>query len=165
MNLQTKLKARLKKLDQERAQIETRLKKDSAKKFGALPAQFGLRNIDELMRELAAYASPRVKAALSNGGPSPAAAPKAPPRAKSATPSAPAASGPAKRRGRPPGSKAKNYSDEFKAAVKKDLLAGTKSGAVIAKEHGVSLPTIKNWKRQWGLVKGGAKPGRPKKKK
>ena len=66
------------------------------------------------------------------------------------------------RRGRKPGSKAGNKSsgtrtrvtitDEMRAEVKKLATAG-KTGAEIAKTVGISLPSVQNIKKAFGLVK------------
>lgn len=52
----------------------------------------------------------------------------------------------------------KRYDEAFKRQAVEHWLRGGKSGALIAKELGVSAPTLKEWKRRYG---GEAVPNHP----
>jgi DNA invertase Pin-like site-specific DNA recombinase len=64
--------------------------------------------------------------------------------------------------GRPPGSPGRRrrakITEETRAAVRK-LVESNKTGAAIAKELKISLPSVQNIKKSLGLVKARAKSG------
>ncbi len=97
-------------------------------KLANLPADYGFSDLNSFIKALKRAAGAAVKA----GRPAKVAAPKA---AK------------AKRKG-----KRARITPEIKEQVKSLVSAG-KTGAAIAKELGISLPSVQNIKKEFGLVK------------
>lgn len=114
--------------------LEKELAAEAQKQFTVLPKQFGLKSIDALIKALAPYASPRMKALLKGG---PASAPAAAPKAAKA---APAEKAPRKRR------KRAKITDEVRDNVIAAVKAGGKTNQQIADEFGISLPSVGNIK-------------------
>jgi len=137
----------------ELVRLEAELLEAREKELIALPAQVGLGSVDELIKALAAFASPRLKGLL--GGKA------AGPRITSAGAST-AAGTPARKSAKtaPDGTsvrrKRATITDEIKALVKR-LSEEGKTGAEIAAAAGVSLPSVANIKRELGLTKPRAK--------
>lgn len=122
-------------------QLEAKHASQQAKLFTGLPAQYGFGSIDQLILALVPYASPRMKGRFKTG---PKAAATAPARAKSPKPKG-------KRR-------RAAISDETRNAVIEAIKAGEKTGAAIAKEFGISVPSVNN-------IKAAAKLTKPRKSK
>lgn len=122
----------------ELAKIEAEIQAEQEKSITSLPKQFGLETIDELIRLLAGYASPRMKALLAGSTRSGSA-----PRPAKSTGDESESAG---------GRKRARITDEIKAEVKK-LTEGGKTGAEIAAAVGISLPSVANIKRELGLTK------------
>lgn len=115
--------------------LEKELAAEAQKQFTVLPKQFGLKSIDALIKALAPYASPRMKALL-KGGPASAPTTAAPKAAKAA----PAEKAPRKRR------KRAKITDEVRDNVIAAVKAGGKTNQQIADEFGISLPSVGNIK-------------------
>lgn len=131
-----KKKLELEKLEQEIAQTRE-------KELTALPKQAGFESVDELIKALAPFASPRLRGLLAGGS--------APMRRRGGVEGATAAdaggtqeSGGSRKRAR--------ITDEIKAEVKK-LAEDGKTAAEIAAAVGVSVPSVANIKRELGLTK------------
>ncbi len=143
----------LEKKKAELAKLEVELHEAREKELTALPAQVGLESVDELIKALAPFASPRMKGLLAGKATSArtsnasAATEKKPAARKRA---ASTAENPAGRRTRT------KITDEIKAQVK-TLSEEGKTGAEIAAAVGVSLPSVANIKRELGLTKPRAK--------
>lgn len=144
----------LEKKKAELVKLEAELLEAREKELTALPAQVGLESVDELIKALAAFASPRMKRLLAGkvvhartaaAGVATTAVASA--RRKSAK-SAP--DGTSSRRTRT------KITDEIKAQVK-TLTEEGKTGAEIAAVAGISLPSVANIKRELGLTKPRAK--------
>lgn len=88
-----------------------------------LPASYGFDNVDDFIQALRSTNPSRQKASAKS------AAPKTSSRGRRA-----------------------KITDETKQEVKKSVQAG-KTGAAIAKELGISLPSVQNIKRELGLVR------------
>lgn len=114
--------------------LEKELAAEAHKQFTVLPRQFGLKSIDALIKALAPYASPRMKALLKGG---PAIAPAAAPKTAKAAPEKKA---PRKRR------KRAKITDEIRAGVIAAVKAGGKTNQQIADEFGISVPSVGNIK-------------------
>ncbi len=124
------LKARAAKLQ---ASIESQ--RDS--ELATLPSKYGYDSLKDFIKAL--------QAALSGGGRR---------KRKGGRGKAKSAAGPkpkAKAKGKGKRKRAK-ITPELKAQVKAGVEAG-KTGAVIAKELGISLPSVQNIKKEFGLVK------------
>lgn len=138
-NLQTltqtleKKRAELEKLQQEIEQAQE-------KELTALPKQVGLETVDELIKALAAYASPRMKGLLAGNAPAPRQ-----PRAARESAAAGAASSESRRT-------RTTITDEMRQQVIELTKAG-KTGAEIAESVGISLPSVANIKKAAGLTK------------
>ncbi len=151
--LQTLAQA-LEKKKAELVKLEAELLEAREKELTALPAQVGLESVDELIKALAAFASPRMKGLLGGKAASPRAA-----RVGAST----ATGEPAVRKSAktaPDGTSSRRtrtkITDEIKAQVKK-LSEEGKTGLEIAAAAGVSLPSVANIKRELGLTKPRAK--------
>jgi hypothetical protein len=126
-------------LAKKRAELE-RLQADleaaREKQFTELPAQVGFQTIDELIRSLVKYASPRLKGVLNPvlAGRSPASATAKPARGT-------------KKRTRA------TITDEVRAQIVEAAKKGEMTGAEIAKKFGVSVPSVANIKKAAGLTK------------
>jgi transposase-like protein len=130
VKLQT-LQAELSRLERRRATLQKRIQVRSEKVFRELPRRVGLKNIDELLVQLLPYASKEVRANM-NGGTT---------RVLRALVSPPVPSKP---------SRGTRYSADVKATVKRALEMGGRA-TDIAVQHGLSLATVKAWKKVWGL--------------
>lgn len=133
-----KKKAELEKLQQE-------LEQTREKELTSLPKQVGFETVDDLIKALAPFASPRLKGMLNGGGGTPGRRRAA----SSATGAADSASG-----GR--GRKRARITDEMKEQVKK-LVEEGKTGSEIAKTVGISVPSVANIKKALGLTKNRSK--------
>ncbi len=120
----------IKELEAARAKVaalEAELSKERLQKLAALPKEFGFDNVDDFISALREAAGSR--------------------RGRRRARSAKAASTSGKRRGK----RAKitpEVKDKVKAAVQ-----ANKTGAQIAKELGISVPSVQNIKKELGLVK------------
>lgn len=133
-----KKKAELEKLQQE-------LEQTREKELTSLPKQVGFETVDELIKALATFASPRLKGMLSGNGSSPGRR-RAAPAATSASDSSTGG------RGR----KRARITEEMKEQVKK-LVEEGKTGTEIAEAVGISIPSVANIKKAFGLTKNRAK--------
>lgn len=128
--------AKLKELEAARAKLaslEEAVREELTKELAGLPAQFGFASADEFVDAVrAASGGGRGRGRVRRGRP---------PAAKAA-----ASAGGKKRRHRAV------ITDETRAQVKK-LVEGGKTGAEIAKQLGISLPSVQNIKKALGLVK------------
>jgi hypothetical protein len=143
------------------AELESTLEKEIKQKLSRLHAEFGFSDLESFIKALKyAAGAPRPgRPAKAAKAPKAVKAPKAPKAAKvvkevkveapleeaSKAEKAPKAAG--KKRG-----KRARITPELKAQVKTLVEAG-KTGAVIAKELGISLPSVQNIKKEFGLVK------------
>lgn len=140
-NLQTltqaleKKRAELEKLQQEIAQARE-------KELTALPKQVGLETVDELIKALAPYASPRMKGLLAGNAPA-ARQPRAARDASAGSASAPDEGGKRTRT---------TITEEMRQQVIALAKEG-KTGAEIADAVGISLPSVANIKKAAGLTK------------
>jgi hypothetical protein len=118
--------------------LEAELKTAEARQFKVLPKEVGLTSVDALIRALARHASPRMKAALKAalGGEKPA--------ARAAKPKPPAK---ARKRTRA------KITDAIRAKVIGAVKAGGKTAGKIAKECGISVPSVANIKKAAGLTR------------
>jgi hypothetical protein len=107
------------------AELQQSLDKELTEKLTRLPAEFGFSDLDSFIKALKSTAGPRPRK----------------PRAKSAKKPKAGKSG-----------KRARITPEVKAQVKA-LLGQDKTGAEIAKEIGISLPSVQNIKKELGLVK------------
>lgn len=133
-----KKKAELEKLQQE-------LEQTREKELTSLPRQVGFESVDELIKALAPFASPRLKGLLTGGSPTRR---RATGRATSGTGEASAHGANASTGGK---RKRARITDEMKAEVKK-LVEEGKTGAEIAAAVGISLPSVANIKKALGLT-------------
>lgn len=115
--------------------LERELAAEARKQFSSLPKQLGLKSVDALIKALAPYASPRMKALLKGGD---AFAPKA-----TGTPekAAPAQKAPRKRRRRA------TITEEIREGVIAAAKAGDKTNQQIADEFKISVPSVNNIKK------------------
>ena len=111
------------------AKLESDISTELNVALAALPAQYGFANVDDFTKAVKAAAGS--KASGKKRGPKPGKA------AKTAKP----------RKG-----KRARITPEIKAQVKV-LVKDEKTGAEIAKELGISLPSVQNIKKELGLVK------------
>jgi DNA-binding NarL/FixJ family response regulator len=135
-------------LDKKRAEVEKlqqEIEELRARELTSLPGQVGLESVDELIKALAAYASPRIKGLL--GGKS-TPAPRAPRQKRSATPAEPKAEG-QDAGGRRPRT---TITEEIRTRVVALVNEG-KTAAEIAAEVGISVPSVANIKKAAGLTK------------
>ena len=107
------------------AELENSLAKERKQKLAGLPKEYGFDNVDDFVK------------ALKSAGSSPR-------RGRKAKAAAPVSS---KKR-----SKRARITPEVKEKVKAAVSAG-KTGAEIAKEFGISVPSVQNIKKEFGLVK------------
>lgn len=129
MNYQTTIQ----KLETRIAKIRAKMAKQEGKQYLALAKKYGHQTIDELIKALAAYASPVMKGKI---GITQA---KTPAKVKSAAPKA-------KR-------KRAKIDDAKRKAIIADLKAGEMTAAKIADKNGVSVPSVNAIKKQAGLTK------------
>ncbi|OAM87023.1 hypothetical protein AW736_25335 [Termitidicoccus mucosus] len=129
------------------AELENSLEKEIKQKLSRLHTEFGFSDLESFIKALK-YAAGAPRPGRKPGRPAKAAkaakvekAPAVAPKAEKA----PKAAG--KKRG-----KRARITPELKAQVKTLVEAG-KTGAVIAKELGISLPSVQNIKKEFGLVK------------
>jgi hypothetical protein len=123
---------KLKELEAARAKLATleqSIASELNKELAALPAKYGFESMDEFVRAL-----------KSVGGGRRGRGPGRPAKGKTAK------AGGGKRR------KRAVITDDTRAQVKK-LVEGGKTGAEIAKTLGISLPSVQNIKKAFGLVK------------
>lgn len=132
-----KKKAELEKLEQE-------LQQAREKELTALPKQVGLETVDELIKALAPYASPRMKGLLSGGAQAGRRTSSDGSGDSGAAESGAAAGAGQRRRAR--------ITDEMKQQVK-TLAEEGKTGAEIAEAVGISMPSVANIKKALGLTK------------
>lgn len=108
------------------AELENSLAKERKQKLAGIPKEYGFDNVEDFIKALRGAGS----------GPRRGRKPKA----------APAASSSKKR------SKRARITPEVKEKVKAAVAAG-KTGAEIAKEFSISVPSVQNIKKEFGLVK------------
>ena len=116
------------------AELESRLVKERRQVLAKLPSEHGFDNLDEFIKAV------RDSAGTSSPGPRRG-------RGRAARVVAVKAAGGAKRR-----SRRARITPEVKDKVKAAVAAG-KTGAAIAKELGISVPSVQNIKKEFGLVK------------
>lgn len=112
------------------AELENSLAKAQKQKLAGLPKEYGFDNLADFIKA--------IKGAGSSGGRG---------RGRAAKPAAAAPSSSKKQR-----SKRARITPEVKEKVKSAVNAG-KTGAEIAKEFGISVPSVQNIKKEFGLVK------------
>jgi hypothetical protein len=138
------------------AELESSLEKEIKQKLSRLHTEFGFADIESFIKALK-YAAGAPRPGRKPGRPVKAAkaakVEKAPAPAPAAAPAvaAPKAEKAPKAAGKKRGKRAR-ITPELKAQVKALVEAG-KTGAVIAKELGISLPSVQNIKKEFGLVK------------
>jgi hypothetical protein len=130
-----KKKAELEKLEQE-------LQQTREKELTGLPKMVGLETVDDLIKALAPFASPRMKGLLSGS------APRGRRRTANGSAEAKTATGTESGGGK---RKRVRITDEMKEQVKK-LVEEGKTGAEIASAVGISLPSVANVKKALGLT-------------
>lgn len=133
MSADKKRASPLSRMEKQRQTLEHKIKLLQRKELLALPARVGLDSVDSLILALVEYASSATKARFRAAGLS-----------RSAT------DGDARSDG--DGARAK-FSPDLRNLIRKELEAGQKSVAAIAREYGPSHPTIMGWKREWGLTR------------
>jgi hypothetical protein len=109
------------------AELEQSLQKELRQQLSRLPSEYGFDDLPSFIKALK-------DAAGSRRGRRPGPAPKQ-------------AAGPGRKRG-----KRARITPELKDKVRAAVQAG-KTGAAIAKEFGISLPSVQNIKKEFGLVK------------
>jgi hypothetical protein len=138
------------------AELENSLEKEIKQKLSRLHSEFGFSDLESFIKALK-YAAGAPRPGRKPGRPAKAAkvakVEKAPAPAVAAVPAvvAPKAEKAPKAAGKKRGKRAR-ITPELKAQVKTLVEAG-KTGAVIAKELGISLPSVQNIKKEFGLVK------------
>lgn len=136
MNLQV-LRQKLSKIERQRQDLEKQIQARAGKQLTALPAQVGLKSVDELILALGPYASSRLRARIVNGSDGvPAARP-----------------GVGRRNGAAKKSTGTRYTEAVKLAIKKALEKGDMTAAEISSKFGASVVSINKWKKQYNLVK------------
>jgi hypothetical protein len=150
------IEARLKKVEREREKLTRQLEGSRRKQFSALPAKYGLKNMDEFISALLPYASNAFAEKLGRKS-QPAPAPKQP-----STNGAHSGNGASSGNGAGSDSR-RRYSPAQQSAVKAALEKGDKTVAEISQELEVSPFTIVAWKKRWGLVKTRKAPASRKK--
>ena len=155
MRMQT-IEARLKKVEREREKLSKQLEGSRRKQFTALPAKYGMKNMDEFINALLPYASTAFAEKLGRKI-QPAPAPKQP-STNGAHPGNGASSGTSAS-----SDSRRRYTPEQQSAVKAALEKGDKTVAEISQELEVSPFTIVAWKKRWGLVKARKAPAARKK--
>jgi hypothetical protein len=117
------------RMESQRRALEHKFKLLQRKELLALPRRAGLDSVDSLILALVEYASPATKARFK-------------------------AAGLARDGAEGNGNVARlKFSPEVRNVIRKELEAGEKSVAEIAREYGPSHPTIMGWKRAWGLTR------------
>lgn len=112
------------------AELESSLAKAQKQKLAGLPKEYGFDNLADFIKA--------IKSAGTGGGRG---------RGRAAKPAAASSSSSKKQR-----SKRARITPEVKEKVKAAVNAG-KTGAEIAKEFGISVPSVQNIKKEFGLVK------------
>lgn len=114
------------------AELEQALQKERKQQLAGLPAEYGFDSLEDFIKALKSAGSGRGSAGAGRRGRAPkAAAPSAAPRKKG---------------------KRARITPELKDKVKAAVVAG-KTGAQIADEFGISVPSVQNIKKEFGLVK------------
>lgn len=118
-------------MERQRRSLEQRIQALRKKQLLALPGQFGLESIDQLVLALIEFASPslqeRLRARESAGASTVAHVTTAQARVR--------------------------FSPELRDKIRRELELGVKSVAAISREYGPSHPTIMGWKREWGMTR------------
>ena len=114
------------------AELEQALQKERKQQLAGLPSEYGFDSLEDFIKALKSAGSSRGAGA---GGARKGRA------AKSAAPIAPRKKG-----------KRARITPELKDRVKAAVVAG-KTGAQIASEFGISVPSVQNIKKEFGLVK------------
>ena len=127
----TKIESPLSRLERQRLALERRILAFRRKALMALPSRVGLDSVDSLILALAEHASPAMRSRFKAAGILDGTGPHAETISD--------------------GSRAK-FSSELREMIKKELLAGGKSVAELARQYGPSHPTIMGWKREWGMT-------------
>ena len=115
------------------AELEQALQKERKQQLAGLPAEYGFDSLEDFIKAL--------KSAGSSRGASSSVAKGKGRAAKTAAPIAPRKKG-----------KRARITPELKDRVKAAVVAG-KTGAQIASEFGISVPSVQNIKKEFGLVK------------
>ena len=116
--------AQLKALQAQAADLQRAIEEERARELAALPSRYGFDSVESFIKA--------VKASASSGK-------------KRGRKAAAKAAAPAKRT-------RTKITPELKEGVKEAVEAG-KTGAAIAAEFGISLPSVQNIKKEFGLVK------------
>jgi len=123
--------SQLSAMERQRRALEQRIQTLRKKQLLALPGQFGLESIDDLVLALLEHASPsmqeRLRARESVDHPGNGHFIAVQPRVK--------------------------FSQELREKIRRELEMGGKSVAAISREYGPSHPTIMGWKREWGMTR------------
>ncbi|OAM91532.1 helix-turn-helix domain-containing protein [Termitidicoccus mucosus] len=131
------------------AELESSLEKEIKQKLSSLHSEFGFSDLESFIKALK-YAADAPRPGRKPGRPAKAAKVAKVEKA-AAAPAAPKAEKAPKAAGKKRGKRAR-ITPELKAQVKAAVEAG-KTGAAIAKELGISLPSVQNVKKELGLVK------------
>lgn len=127
---------------EEMQKLEAEIKDAEAKQYTELPERVGLKSVDALINALAHHASPRLKAILK------VALDEGKSGLKAAAPKAPAGASKKKRT---------KITDELRAQVVAAMKEGGKTTNEIAKEFGISVPSVANIKKAAGLTRNSGK--------
>lgn len=149
MRLDT-LRAELQKLRQKEEKLQEQMKKATSV-YTTLPKKVGLKNMDELIKELLPLASLNLRHRLNGSAPGKKVVVKTAKAAPAKKVSRPV---PAKTAAKSVRGKQPAYSDQLKAAVRQDMAEGKLTTPEISKKHNVGTDTLKKWKRKWGLTAG-----------
>ena len=125
------------------AEIEKKIQKAESSTLLSLPARAGFRTVDELIKALIPHASPVLKGRYASLAGAPVAKTTQPAKAPIAT-VAPIKASRKKKRTR--------ITPEKKEQVQKAVKEG-KSGSAIAKDLGISVASVQNIKKEFGLIK------------
>lgn len=137
MSAEKKRASPISRMEKQRQALEHKIKLLQRKELLALPARVGLDSIDSLILALVEYASPATRARFKAAG----LAHGTTHRDRAGSHSTNGDSARVK------------FPAELRNQVRKEIEAGAKSIAAIAREYGPSHPTIMGWKREWGLTK------------
>ena len=112
------------------AELEQALQKERKQQLAGLPSEYGFDSLEDFIKALKSAGSSRGAGVTRKGR-----------AAKTAAPAAPRKKG-----------KRARITPELKDRVKAAVVAG-KTGAQIASEFGISVPSVQNIKKEFGLVK------------
>ena len=127
------IRTQISRLERQREALDQKIRTLQRKELHALPGRMGFENTDQLILALAEYASPALRMRLQSFGAT----------ATSMTID--------------PMSNVAGARTLFPQAVKEKIRAalqsGEKSVAQLSQEYGPSQPSIRAWKRAWGLTR------------